>query len=315
MRVLVCGATGVLGRPLVAVLVAGGHQVVALARSQKRTATLEEVGVEVVTADALDPAGVRQAVAAAAPDALVHLLTAIPEAINPRRMAADFAATNRLRTEGTRNLLDAAKEAGVRRVVTESVAFAYDPSDRALANEDTPLWPAPPKEFTPVLAALRELESRTLAAGGVVLRYGHLYGPGSHFAADGSLTAQLKARKLPLVGGGGAIFSFIHAADAASATAAAVESDVTGKLNIVDDEPAPMSEWAPFMAELVGARKPMKVPAAVARLLAGGWGVAFLTQLRGASNARAKQQLGWQPGYSSWRGGFASELAPAAKPA
>ncbi|WP_127782133.1 NAD(P)-dependent oxidoreductase [Rhodococcus sp. X156] len=310
MRVLVAGATGVLGTPLLPQLTAAGHEVLALARPSSRVQALgARRGVTVVPADALDREGLTRAVRDAAPDAVVHLLTAIPAEIDPRRMGQAFATTNRLRTEGTRDLLDAADTAGVQRVVAQSIAFGYDPRGAGLATEDTALWPRPARQFASVLAAVQELEQRTAQSGGLVLRLGHLYGPGSAFGLNGSFTSQVRARSLPIVGSGDAVFSFIHARDAAAAVVAALDSQVTGALNIVDDDPAATREWIPELAQVLGAPEPRHIPALVARLAVGAWGVAFMTALRGADNNRAKELLGWQPGYSSWREGFAAELS------
>ncbi|MEU5432409.1 NAD(P)-dependent oxidoreductase [Streptomyces sp. NPDC020719] len=313
MRVLVAGATGVIGRALVPLLASVGHDVIGLSRSTGRAAALERAGAKAVVADALDAAALDRAVRDAAPDAVVHLLTAIPAELNPRKMQKEFALTDRLRTEGTRNLVEAARHAGVRRIISQSVAFAYDPDGDGLANEDTPLWQAPPKQFRRSLDALRELELRTRDAGGLVLRFGHLYGPGSAFDTDGQFTRQLRDGKFPLVGGGPAVFSFTHAHDAATAVVAALDRNATGVLNVVDDDPAPMSTWAPELARILGAPAPRRLPTFVARLVAGSWGVSYMTKLRGADNARAQLSLDWRPRHTSWRSGFAVELnGPAA---
>lgn len=312
MRVLVAGATGVIGNHLVPLLCSAGHDVVALARSGKRAVAVERAGAEIVVADALDRDAVFRAVAGAAPDIVVNMLTAIPAELNPRRLAKEFEQTNLLRTRGTRNLIDAGRESGVRRVIAQGLAFAYEPDGDGLADEDTPFWGNPPRQFVPALAALRELERQTRQAGGLVLRFGHLYGAGSVYARDGSFTAQVRTGKVPLVGGGTATFSFTHAHDAATAIVAALDKNVGGALNIVDDDPAPMSEWLPVFADLLGARRPRSVPAAIARMAVGGWGVAYMTRLRGADNARAKLGLDWRPRYASWRTGFAAELGAAA---
>ncbi len=298
-----------VGRPLVPLLHSVGHDVIALVRSRAAAAAAERAGAEVAWADALDPDAMSRAVRQAAPEAVVHLLTAIPAVINPKRMARDFQLTNRLRTEGTRNLLDAAQEVGVRKVITQGLAYAYDPDGAGLADEDTAFWCTPPTQFAANLAALQELERRTRNAGGLVLRFGHLYGPGSIYAVDGSFTNQVRAGKAPLVGSGTAVFSFTHSHDAATAIAAALDKDATGALNIVDDDPAAMGQWLPFLADLLGQRPPKKVPPALARIAAGQWGVAFMTRLRGADNARAKLRLDWRrPRYPSWRVGFPAEL-------
>jgi nucleoside-diphosphate-sugar epimerase len=309
MRVFVAGASGVLGRALLPVLTAAGHEVIGLVRSDSGGATVRALGARMERADALDRSAVHRSVRTTRPDAVVDLLTAIPAEIDPKRMARDFALTNRLRTEGTGILLDAAEKSGVERVITEGLAYAYDPDEPGLADEDSAFWPRPPAQFAPNVAALLELEQRTRKANGLVVRLGHLYGPGSIYAADGSFTRQVRRGAMPLVGGGTSVFSFIHAHDAATAITAALQSDVRGALNIVDDDPAPMSEWLPVLAHLVGARPPRHVPTALARIVSGSWGATYMTRLRGASNARAKNRLGWQPSYPSWRAGFAAELA------
>ncbi len=278
---------------------AAGHTTIGLARSARRAAP------DTVVADALDRAALAKAVDQAAPDVVVNLLTAIPAEINPRRLAADFALTNRLRTEGTRNLVAAAPGA---RIISQGLAYAYQPGP-GLADEDASLWTTdPPRQYVPVLAALRELEETTAGAAGLVLRFGHLYGPGSVFAADGSYVRQARAGRLPIVGDGGAVFSFTHADDAASAIVSALDRDVSGVLNIVDDTPTPVLEWLPGLARLLDAPAPRRVPAALARLAVGGFGVAFMTRLRGADNCRARLRLNWRPRYTSWQDGFAAEL-------
>jgi len=298
MKVLVAGASGVIGRPLLPLLESAGHEVVGLARTSRPG---------VLAVDALDRSAVAAAVREVAPDAVVNMLTAIPGRLNPRRMTAEFAVTNRLRTEGTRNLVDAARAVGVRRIIAQGLAYAYDPAGAGLADEDAPLWRRPPAAFASSLAALRELEASTTAAGGTVLRLGHLHGPGTMFAADGSFVADIRAGKIPLVGDGGSVFSFVHVDDVASAVLAALEHDVPGVLNVVDDEPAPLREWLPAVAEMLGAPRPRRMPKALVRLVAGGWGAAYLGGLRGASNARARRELGWRPSRA-WRTGFAAEL-------
>jgi nucleoside-diphosphate-sugar epimerase len=303
----------VIGSQLVPLLAAVGHEVVGLARSRDNGGAMARVGAQVVTADALDRQAVTRAVRDAAPDAVVNMLTAIPAQLNPRRLARDFALTNRLRTEGTRNLLDAARAAGADRIVSQGLAYAYQPAP-GLADEDAPLWTTrTPAQFRSVLAALVELERLTYEAGGLVLRLGHLYGPGSMYAPDGSFIRQVRAGKVPLVGGGHAVFSFTHAHDAATALIAALDRpEVTGVLNVVDDAPTPLHEWLPTLARILNAPAPKRAPAALARLAVGGWGVAFMNELRGADNSRARMQLNWRPRYRSWADGFAAELAGAA---
>jgi nucleoside-diphosphate-sugar epimerase len=309
MRVLVAGGTGAIGRQLVPVLVERGDEVVVLSRSGKRTDWVAQAGARSVTADALDASELRDAVEVVVPDAVVDLLTALPAAIDPRHIDRDTAQTNRLRTKGTENLIAATKSLGVPKLVGESIAFIYDPAGDAVNPEGAPLWKRPPKRFAAAVAAVVQHERLIRHAGGTVLRFGHLYGPGTAFSTDGAIADQVRKHKFPIVGSGGAIFSFIHVRDAARAVDAALRVDVGPTLlNVVDDEPASVSEWLPFYAETLSARRPSKVPAPVARLLAGSYGVAFLTQLRGASNTRAKEVFGWEPEYRSWRQGFAAEL-------
>jgi nucleoside-diphosphate-sugar epimerase len=301
MRILLAGATGAIGRQAVPVLAAAGHQVTGLARTPTRLPD-----AEVVAADALDPAAVQRAVLAAAPDVIVHMLTAIPDPIDPRHLARDMAMTNRLRTQGTANLIRAADGA---RVIVQGVAYAYDPDGSPVKEEDAPLWRDPPTQFALVVAALRNMERRVAAAGGLVLRLGHLYGPGSGFAPDGGLTRRLRAGRLPLIGDGASLFSFIHAHDVATAILAAVEHPAArGVLNVVDDQPTLVHDWLPEMAAMLGAPAPRHVPAWLARLFVGGWGVAYMTGLAGAANAHARQQLDWKPTYSGWRDGLAADL-------
>ncbi|WP_345473264.1 NAD(P)-dependent oxidoreductase [Actinoallomurus oryzae] len=306
MRVLVAGATGVIGARMVPLLGAVGHEVLGLARPGGDTATLEAAGAEPVVADALDRDGLCRAVRQAAPDAVVNMLTAIPAEIDPRHLSRDFAPTGRLRIEGTRNLIEAAPGA---RLISQGLAYGYQPGE-GLADEDAPLWrTGTPRQFVPVLDALAELERLTTQAGGLVLRLGHLYGPGSIYAADGSFVRRVRDGKVPLVGGGNAVFSFTHADDVATAVAAALDKpDVSGVLNIVDDRPAPLREWLPELAAVLGAPEPKKAPAALARLAVGGWGVAFMNRLRGAANTRARLHLDWRPRYASVHEGFPAEL-------
>lgn len=292
MKVLVAGATGVIGQRLVPQLTAAGHEVAGISREQGT--------------DLLDQQAVQRAVHTAEPDAIVHMATAIPAQINPKTMARDFTLTNRLRAEGTRYLIDAAAQVGVKRLITQGLAYAYEPG-KGLADEDAPLWVRPPAPFAPVLAALVELEQLTREANGLVLRFGQLYGPGSAFSPAGAYTEQVKAGRLPIAGKGESVLSFTHAADAASAIVAALDSDVAGVLNIVDDAPVTIGDWLPGFAAMLGAPAPRHVPAAMVRLAAGSWGAAFMTKLRGASNTRAKTSLKWRPLFATWIEGFAAE--------
>ncbi|MFB4304265.1 NAD-dependent epimerase/dehydratase family protein [Actinomadura sp. NTSP31] len=293
MRVLVAGSTGVIGARLMPLLEAVGHEAIGLSRSGRGPG-------RTLAADALDRDALSRAVREAAPDTVVNLLTAIPAAPDPKHLARDFALTNRLRTEGTRNLYAAARKAGAARVVAQGLAYAYQPAD-GLADEDAPLWTEhTPKQFAPVLSALIDLETTTADADGLVLRFGHLYGPGSAYAPDGSFTAQVRAGKVPVVGGGRSVLSFTHADDAATAIVAALDKDLTGVLNVVDDTPVPMADFLTGYARMLDAPAPRHVPAALARLAVGGWGVAFMNGLRGADNARARLRLDWRPRHPSW---------------
>jgi len=315
MKVFIAGATGAIGQALVPQLLADGHDVVGLARSGQRARELAGLGAQLVTGDALDRPRLVRLVADAAPEAIVNLLTAIPATIDPRHIDRDMAATNRLRTEGTRNLFDAGRRAGVRRHVVESIAYVIDPSQPAVTDEAAPVWDRPPKRYAAAVAAVGELERLSDDDGATVLRFGHLYGPGTAFAPDGSFTAQVRAGKVPLVGQAGSTFSFVHCADAAEAISAALTSEQSGTFNVVDDDPAPIREWLPELADILGAPAPKHVPAWLARAAVGRYGVAFLTELRGSSNRRAKEVLGWQPSRPSWRQGFREAVDQPQRPA
>jgi nucleoside-diphosphate-sugar epimerase len=304
MRVFVAGATGAIGKQLVPRLVAAGHEVHGMTRRQAKQAMLDELGAVPVVADALDPDQVAQAVARAKPEVIVHQLTAIG-ALDLRHFDRDFAATNRLRTQGTDHLLSAGQAVGVRRFVAQSSgAFPYARTGGAVKGEQDPLDPAPPRELRAMVAAIRHLKQAVLGAAwteGIVLRYGAFYGPGTSLAPGQEQFELVGERKFPLVGGGG-VWSFIRTADAAQATVAAIEHGRRGVYNIVDDDPPPVAEWLPALAQMLGAPPPMPAP----RLAAGGVGAVLMTELRGASNAKAKRELGWQPAHPSWRQGFAT---------
>lgn len=308
MRVFVAGATGAIGKQLVPRLVRAGHEVHGMTRSESKRALLRELGAVPVVADALAPEQLAEAVAAARPDVIVHQLTAI-ESLDTRHFDRDFALTNRLRTEGTDALLAAGRAVGVRRFVAQSYFAGYARTGGALKTEEDPLDPAPAREMRGIVAAIRHLESAVLQAEwteGIVLRYGAFYGPGTSMAPGGEHLEAIRRRKFPVVGDGGGVWSFIHVADAAEATVAAIEHGERGIYNVVDDDPAPVAEWLPALAQLVGARQPMRVPRLVGRLFAGEAGVGMMTELRGASNAKAKRDLAWQPAYPTWREGFAA---------
>jgi nucleoside-diphosphate-sugar epimerase len=308
MRVLVAGATGAIGKQLVPRLVAAGHEVHGMTRSASNTALLEELGAVAVVADALDADQVAQAVGAARPDVIIHQLTAIG-AVDTRHMDRDFAATNRLRTEGTDHLLAAGRAVGVRRFVAQSNAIVYGRTGAPVQTEDEAFDPSPASTMRANQDAIRYLEAAVLGARwteGIALRYGWFYGPGTGIAPGGEVPELIRRRKFPLVGDGGAVWSFIHVADAAEATVAAIEHGRRGVYNVVDDDPAPVAEWLPALAEQLGAKKPMHVPRLVGRLFAGEAGVVMMTELRGASNAKAKRELAWRPAHPSWRQGLAA---------
>jgi nucleoside-diphosphate-sugar epimerase len=312
MRIFVAGATGALGRRLVPLLVERGHQVTGMTRTAGKAAGLRAAGTEPVVADALDRDAVLAAVAAARPEVVVHELTALAEMTDFRKLDQGFALTNRLRTEGTDHLLAAARAAGARRFVAQS--FAGWPFARVggpVKTEDDPLDPDPPAQLRRTLDAIRHLESAVLGAEGVegvVLRYGGFYGPGTSAGEGGFMLEDLRRRRFPLVGAGTGVWSFVHIDDAATATVAAVERGAPGIYQIVDDDPAPVSEWLPALAAAVGARSPRRVPAWVARLAGGAHGVVLMTEVRGASNAKARRELGWRPAWPSWRQGFRAGL-------
>jgi len=319
VRVLLAGATGAIGRRLVPALLAGGHEVIGMVRSEDGARAVEAMGARCVEtpgarsvlADALDADATMRAVAEASPQVLIHQLTSLPQRINPRTIERDFELNDRLRDEGTRNLVDAAQAAGVERVIAQSIAFAYAPGPPGTVHSEAdPLFSdaQAPKSFRRSAAALRSLESSVLGAGGLVMRYGFFYGPGTAFARDGSTAQDVSKRRFPIVGKGGGVWSFIHIDDAAAATIAALERGSSGPYNIVDDDPAPVREWLPAFAEALGAPAPMRVPKLIARLAAGSYGVLTLTRSQGASNALAKEELGWGPVYSSWREGFRTAL-------
>jgi nucleoside-diphosphate-sugar epimerase len=309
MKVFVAGATGAIGRQLVPRLVAAGHEVHGMTRSEEKQALLRELGAVPVVADALDPDQVARAVAEARPEVIVHQLT---DLTGVERFTASAAVpTNRLRTDGTDHLLSAGNAVGVRRFVAQGVATfgAYARLGGPVKSEEDPLDPEPPKDMREALAALRHLEAAVLGADwteGIVLRYGAFYGPGTSLALGSEQFELVRKRKFPLVGDGSGVWSFIHVADAAEATLAAIEHGSRGVYNVVDDDPAPVAEWLPALAQALGAKKPMRMPRFVARLFAGEAGVMMMTEMRGASNAKAKRELRWRPAHPSWREGLAA---------
>jgi nucleoside-diphosphate-sugar epimerase len=258
-------------------------------------------------ADVFDADGLRAAVERAQPEVVVHELTDLPQAIDPRKMEEQLAGNDRIRTEGTRSLVAAAVAAGARRMVAQSIAFAYAPTGEGLKREADALWDDAPWPWKRSVEALRDLEdavTKTEGLEGLALRYGFFYGPGSTYAPDGFYAREVQRRRFPVVGRGSGVFSFIHVDDAADATLAAVERGAPGIYNVVDDEPAPLREWLPVYAEAIGAKRPRRVPRFLARIVAGQYAVMLATELRGASNERAKSELGWEPRHASWRQGF-----------
>jgi nucleoside-diphosphate-sugar epimerase len=306
MRVFVAGASGVIGRRLLPRLVERGHEVVATTRSPEKGDSLRALGAAPLVMDGLDAASVGEAVARAEPDVVVHQMTALSGVGDLRHFDAEFALTNELRTRGTDHLLAAAEAVGVRRFVAQS--YAGWPNERVggpLKSESDPLDSSPPASQRGSIEAIRYLEQAVVTAApieGLVLRYGSFYGPGTSMANE---YAQLiRARKLPLVGDGGGIWSFVHIDDAAAATVLAAEHGDPGLYNIVDDEPAPVAEWLPYLAECLGARPPRRVPVWLARFAIGETGISMMTQVRGSSNTKARRQLGWKPAWPTWRDGF-----------
>jgi nucleoside-diphosphate-sugar epimerase len=310
MRVFVAGATGAIGKQLVPRLVEAGHEVHGMTRHESKQAMLRELGAVPVVADALDPDQVAEAVGKARPDVIVHELTAIG-ALDMRHFDRDFALTNRLRTEGTDHLLSAGQVVGVQRFVAQGVAGfgAYARTGAPIKTEEDPLDSTPAPEMRETVAAIHHLEEAVLGARwteGIVLRYGAFYGPGTSMAPGEEQLELVRKRKFPLVGDGGGVWSFIHVADAAEATLAAVEHGSRGVYNVVDDDPAPVAEWLPALAQELGAKKPMRVPRFIGRLFTGEVGVMMMTEIRGASNAKAKRELAWRPAHATWRRGFAA---------
>jgi nucleoside-diphosphate-sugar epimerase len=313
MKVFVAGATGAIGRRLVPHLIEAGHEVVAMTRSDGGERSVREAGAEPVVADGLDRETVIAAIAAASPEAIVHEMTGLSGVTNFRRFDREFALTNRLRTEGTDNLLAGARAAGVRRFVAQSYGnWNYARSGDAAKAEEDPFDPEPPPHQRKSIAAIRRLESAALGTEGIdglVLRYGNLYGPGTSIAPDGEIGEMVRKRRLPIMGDGGGIWSFAQIDDVAAATVAALERGAPGAYNVCDDEPVAVAEWLPELARALDAPAPRHVPVWLGRLAAGAVGVSMMTRIRGASNAKAKRELGWQPAYPTYRDGFRRGLA------
>jgi nucleoside-diphosphate-sugar epimerase len=314
MKIFVAGATGAVGKSLVPLLVSRGHRVVATTRTPAKAAGLRAAGAEPVVVDGLDRKGLLEAVGSARPDVVVHEMTGLAGMTSLRNIDETLALTNRLRTEGTDYLLDAARAAGARRFVAQS--FTGWPNAREGARVKTevdPLDAHPASHTERTLKAIRRLEATVLGSAdpaGVVLRYGAFYGPGTALAHDGELVEAVRKRRFPIVGSGAGVWSFIHIADVAEATRIAIEGGPPGLYNIADDDPAEVSAWLPELARAIGAKPPYRVPAWLGRLVIGEAGVMMMTEQRGSSNAQAKRLLGWQPTWPSWREGFQRGLAP-----
>jgi len=308
MKVFLAGATGAVGKRLVPLLVAGGHQVLASTRTSGKREALRAAGAEPVVLDVLDRDAVMNAVVAARPDVVIHQVTALAGLRSFKNFDREFALTNALRTEGTTYLLAAARAAGARRFIAQS--YTGWPNTREgsrVKTEDDPLDPRPPRTMTQTLDAIRRLEaavSNLSSLTGIVLRYGSFYGPGTSLGIDGEITQMVRRRKFPIVGGGTGVWSFTHIDDAAGAAQFVVEQGAGGIYNIVDDEPAEVSVWLPELARAIGAMPPYRVPAWLVRPIIGEAMLEIMTRVRGSSNAKAKHVLGWQPLYATWRNGF-----------
>jgi len=314
MRVFVAGASGALGQRLVPQLVAGGHDVTGMTRTAAKADLLRSLGARPVVADALAPDAVAEAVAQAEPEVIVHQLTGLSGGIDLRHPDRTFALTNRLRTAGTDHLLAAGRAVGARRFVAQSYAgWPFARTGGPIKSEDDALDPRPPEAMRSTLEAIRHVERAVTAIDwgeGVVLRYGGFYGPGTGLSRDpdAEMIEPIRKRQFPVVGDGGGVWSFIHIDDAAAATVAAVEHGTTGIYQVVDDDPAPVRDWLPALATTLGAKPPRRLPRWLGRLVAGQAATVMMTEVRGASNAKAKRELGWRPRYPSWRQGWAEGL-------
>ena len=308
MKILVAGATGAIGKRLVPLLVTGGHHVVATTQTADKLPGLRAAGAEAVLMNGLDRDNVMAVVGSSRPDVVVHQMTALAPMLNPKKFDDELAVTNRLRREGTSHLAAAAIAAGTGRLIAQS--YTGWPNQREggrVKTEADPLDAHPPALMTRTLDAIQALERlvvKTDGLDGIALRYGSLYGPGTALSSEGEIVALVRQRKFPLVGDGAGVWSFIHVDDAAHATRLAIERGAPGIYNIVDDDPAEVSEWLPELARVVGAKPPLRLPAWIARFAVGEVGVSMMTRVRGSSNAKAKRTFGWQPSYASWRDGF-----------
>jgi 2-alkyl-3-oxoalkanoate reductase len=306
MKVFVAGGTGAIGQRLVPQLVAAGHRVFATTRSPRHDERLTALGAEPLVMDGLDGEAVMQAVGRAEPEMVIHEMSGLAGGGSLRRFDRWFASTNELRTTGTDHLIRAAQRTGVRRLIVQSyTGWSNERAGGPVKTEEDPLDPRPPRAMGRTLAGIRYLErvvSEAEGLEGVVLRYGSFYGPGT--SVSNEYVDMIRKRRMPIVGDGGGVWSFIHVDDAAAATVAAMERGAPGVYNVVDDDPAPVSVWLPYLAKVVGAKPPRRIPVWLGRVAAGEVGVSMMTQIRGSSNAKAKRELGWDPRYASWREGF-----------
>jgi 2-alkyl-3-oxoalkanoate reductase len=310
MRVFLAGASGAIGRPLVPRLLAAGHEVTGMTRSEESADLIRAAGARAAVVDVFDRGALRAAVSESGAEVVIHQLTALPERMSFRDKRL-YEGTNRARSEGTRNLMEAARTAGARRFISQSIAFLYEPTGSWVKSEEDATIKDAPAPFGEALRILLQMERTVRSAEdleGLVLRYGFFYGPGTHYGDDGAFASDARRRRLPVVGAGTGVTSFIHVDDAADATVAAVSRGAPGIYNITDDEPAPMRDWVPVYAAAAGARPPRRVPTWLARLVAGKPVATFALELRGASNEKAKRELGWEPAHPSWRTGFAETL-------
>ncbi|WP_136042787.1 MULTISPECIES: NAD-dependent epimerase/dehydratase family protein [unclassified Microbacterium] len=310
MKIFIAGGSGAVGSRLVPLLVAAGHEVTGTAHSEAGAARIAAAGGRGVIMDGTDPASIRRAVLDAKPDVLVHQLTALSGSFDLKRLDETFAVTNRLRTLGTDALIAAAKEAGTGRIVVQGyTGWPNEHTGAAVKTEADPLDPNPVPTARNTLAAIAHAEHAAVEAGGLALRFGNFYGPGQSLGEGGEMLMSVQKGQVPIVGSGAGVWSFCHIDDAVAATVAAITQGDAGVYNIVDDEPAPVAEWLPVLASIVGRKRPMRVPAWLARFLIGDFGVAWMTTARGSSNAKAKAELGWTPRYPSWREGFRTGLS------
>lgn len=312
MRIFFAGASGVIGRRLLPLLVEGGHEVVAMTRTPAKAEELRAAGAEPVVCDVLDADALHRVVTDARPEAVLQHLTDLPQDLNPRNMKRAYRANDKVRVEGGANLLAASLEAGAKRYIAQNVCFLYAPEGGPVKDEEARLFTDAPAPFDRTIQLTKRMEDEIVAAedmDGLVLRFGLWYGPGTTWAPDGYSAREVGRRRFPIVGDGGGFYSFVHVDDVASATIAALDRGSPGVYNVADDEPAPMREWLPVYAEALDARPPRRVPRWLARIVAGRYAVYMATELRGASNEKAKRALGWQPRWASWRQGFREALS------